>query len=88
MKVINNRVLVKPATPEEKTAGGLIIPDSAKEKPQRGEVIAVGNGTLDESMSVAVGDNVIYGKFSGQKIEHEGEEYVVLKQDDILVILN
>ena len=88
MKPINDRVVVKPADAEERTAGGLIIPDTAKEKPQRGEVVAVGPGKKDVTMSVKTGDVVLYGKYSGQELNYKGEDYLVIKQDDILVVLD
>ncbi len=82
-----DRVLVRPAAVEEKTIGGIIIPDSAKEKPLQGDVIAVGNGTKDEAMVLAAGDRVLYGKYAGTEIEHEGEKYLIMRQADILAIL-
>lgn len=82
-----DRVLVKPAPAEEKTIGGIIIPDTAKEKPSKGEVIATGNGTKDEEMIVKVGDTVLYGKYAGQEIEFEGEKYMIMRQSDILAVL-
>jgi chaperonin GroES len=82
-----DRVLVKPAAAEEKTASGIIIPDSAKEKPLRGEIIAVGNGTKDEEMVVKVGDTVLYGKYAGTELELEGEKYLIMRQNDILAII-
>ena len=88
MKPINDRVVVKPAPAEERTAGGLIIPDTAKEKPQRGEVIAVGPGKMDVTMSVKKGDIVLYGKYAGQELNYKGEDYLIVKQDDILVVLD
>ena len=87
MKPINDRVVVKPAPAEEKTAGGIIIPDTAKEKPQRGEVIAVGPGKDDNAMTVKPGDLVLYGKYSGQELQYEGTDYLIMREDDILVIL-
>ncbi len=87
MKPIADRVIIKPAAAEEKTKGGLIIPDTAKEKPQRGEVIAVGPGKDGNLMTVAVGDMVLYGKYSGQEISHEGQDFLILREDDILVVL-
>jgi chaperonin GroES len=90
MKPINDRVVVKPSKAEEKTKGGIIIPDTAKEKPQRGEVIAVGNGKSgkDEAkMTVKVGDIVLYGKYAGVELSHEGTDYIVMREDDILVVL-
>ena len=88
MKPINDRVVVRPADAEERTAGGLIIPDTAKEKPQRGEVVAVGPGKKDVTMSVKKGDVVLYGKYAGQELNYKGEDYLVIKQDDILVVLD
>lgn len=82
-----DRVLVKPAPAEEKTIGGIIIPDTAKEKPSKGEVVATGNGTKDEAMFVKVGDTVLYGKYAGQEIEFEGEKYQMMRQSEILAIL-
>ena len=79
--------MVKPAAAEEKTLGGIIIPDSAKEKPLKGEVVAVGNGTKDEEMVVKVGDNVLYGKYAGTEIEFEGEKYLMMRQSDIFAII-
>jgi chaperonin GroES len=87
MKPINDRVVVKPATAEEKTAGGIIIPDTAKEKPQRGEVIAVGPGKDGNAMTVKAGDIVLYGKYAGQEISYQGHDYMIMREDDILVIL-
>jgi len=88
MKPINDRVVVKPADAEERTAGGLIIPDTAKEKPQRGEVVAVGPGKKDVTMSVKAGDIVLYGKYAGQELNYKGDDFLVIKQDDILVVLD
>lgn len=87
MKPINDRVVVKPAAAEEKTSGGIILPDTAKEKPQRGEVIAVGPGKEDIKMTVSVGDTVLYGKYAGTELQHEGTDYLIMREDDILVIL-
>ena len=78
-----DRVLVKAAAAEEKTAFGIIIPDTAKEKPQRGEVIAVGPGKKDEPMTLAPGDSVLYGKYSGTEITIEGVEYLIMRESDI-----
>lgn len=88
MRPINDRVLVKPAAAEETTKGGIIIPDTAKEKPQRGTVIAVGPGKDDKAMTVKVNDVVLYGKYAGQEISHNGENYLIMREDDILVILD
>ncbi len=87
MKPINDRVVVKPMEAEEKTAGGIIIPDTAKEKPQRGEVIAVGPGKDGNLMTVAKGDIVLYGKYAGQEIHYQGQDYLIMREDDILVII-
>ena len=87
MKPINDRVVIKPAPAEETTKGGIIIPDTAKEKPQRGEVVAVGPGKDGNDMTVKSGDIVLYGKYSGQELNYEGEDYLIMREDDILVIL-
>ncbi len=87
IKPLADRVLVKPAPAEEKTVSGIIIPDSAKEKPLKGEVIATGNGTKDEEMIVKVGDNVLYGKYAGTELEWEGVKYLIMRQSDILAVL-
>lgn len=81
-----DRVLVKPALAEEKI-GGIIIPDTAKEKPLQGEVVAVGNGTKDEEMVLKAGDTVLYGKYSGTELEHEGEKFLIMRQSDVLAVL-
>lgn len=81
-----DRVLVKPAPAEEKI-GGIIIPDTAKEKPLQGEVVAVGNGTKDEEMVLKAGDTVLYGKYSGTELEHEGEKFLIMRQSDVLAVL-
>ena len=82
-----DRVLIKPAAAEEKTVGGIIIPDTAKEKPLKGSVIAVGNGTKDEEMVLKAEDTVIYGKYSGTEVELDGEKYLIMRQSDVLAIL-
>ena len=87
MKPVNDRVLIKPAPAEEKTKGGIIIPDTAKEKPQRGEVIAVGPGKDGKALTVKVGDVVLYGKYAGQEVSHEGADYLIMREDDILLVL-
>lgn len=87
IKPLADRVLVLPAPAEEKTIGGIIIPDSAKEKPLKGEVIAIGNGTKDEEMVVKPGDTVLYSKYAGTEIELDGEKYLIMRQSDILAIL-
>ena len=86
IKPLSDRVLIEPAKAEE-VVGGIIIPDSAKEKPLKGVVRAVGNGTKDEAMVVKVGDTVLYGKYGGQELEFEGEKYLIMRQSDILAIL-
>jgi chaperonin GroES len=87
MKPINDRVVVKPAAAEEKSSGGIIIPETAKEKPQKGTVTAVGPGKEDHKMTVQIGDTVLYGKYAGQEITFEGSDYLIMREDDILVIL-
>ena len=87
LKPLADRVLIEAAKAEEKTAGGIIIPDTAKEKPQRGKVIAVGTGKKDEPITVKVGDNVLYGKYSGTEINIEGKEYLIMRESDIFAIL-
>jgi len=87
IKPLADRVLVKPAPAEEKTESGIIIPDSAKEKPQRGEVLAIGSGTKEEEMVVKKGDTVLYGKYAGTELEWEGEKYLIMRQSDILAII-
>ena len=87
IKPLADRVLIKPAAAEEKTVSGLIIPDTAKEKPLKGEVVAVGNGTKDEEMIVKVGDNVLYGKYAGTEVELDNEKYLIMRQSDVLAII-
>ncbi|MEY4926800.1 MAG: hypothetical protein RI894_1236 [Bacteroidota bacterium] len=87
MKPINDRVVVKPALAEEKTKSGIIIPDTAKEKPQRGEVVAVGPGKEGKGMTLAVGDIVLYGKYAGTELSHEGIDYLIMREDDVLIVL-
>jgi len=87
MRPINDRVVVKPALADEKTKGGIIIPDTAKEKPQRGEIVAVGPGKDGNKMTVKKGDTVLYGKYAGQELSYEGEDYLIMREDDILVVL-
>lgn len=82
-----DRVLVKPVAAEEKTISGIIIPDSAKEKPLRGEVLAVGKGTKDEEMVLKAGDQVLYGKYAGTELEYEGGKFLIMRQSDVLAIL-
>ncbi|MDD2960947.1 MAG: co-chaperone GroES [Muribaculaceae bacterium] len=87
IKPLSDRVLIEPAAAEEVTIGGIIIPDSAKEKPLKGKVIATGNGTKDEEMIVKAGDTVLYGKYAGTEIELDGTKYLMMRQSDILAIL-
>ena len=84
IKPLGTRVVVKVQEAENKTKSGIYIPDSAKEKPQRGEIVAVGNGTKDEAMELKAGDIVLYGKYAGTKIELDGEEYLIMNQSDVL----
>ncbi len=82
-----DRVLVEPAPAEEKTASGIIIPDTAKEKPQKGQVVAIGNGKKDEPLTVKVGDSVLYGKYSGTEISIDGKDYLIMRESDIFAIV-
>ncbi len=87
VKPLADRVLILPNPAEEKTAGGLFIPDTAKEKPLAGKVVAVGPGTKEVEMEVKVGDQVLYGKYAGTELHIEGESYLIMKQNDILAII-
>ena len=87
IKPLADRVLVEPAPAEEKTAAGIIIPDTAKEKPQKGTVVAVGNGRKDEPMTVKVGDEVLYGKYAGTEITIDGNNYLIMRESDIVAIV-
>ncbi len=92
IKPLGDRILVKPLEQEEENVGGIIIPDTAKEKPQEAEVIAVGPGKMLESgerqaMSVSVGSKILYGKYSGTEIKYVGEEYLIIREDDVLAII-
>lgn len=87
IKPLADRVLIEPAQAEEKTASGIIIPDTAKEKPQRGKVVAVGPGKKDEPTTVSVGDLVLYGKYSGTEINIDGTDYLIMRESDILAIV-
>ncbi len=84
---LHDRVVVLPAAAETKSAGGIIIPDTAKEKPQRGTVLAVGAGKKDEPLTVKTGDTVLYGKYAGQEFEFEGKEYLIMRESDIVAII-
>lgn len=87
IKPLADRVLVEPAAAEEKTASGIIIPDTAKEKPQKGSVVAIGTGKKDEPLTVKVGDQVLYGKYAGTEITVEGKEYLIMRESDIFAIV-
>ncbi len=84
---LHDRVIVRSAPAEEKTAGGIIIPDTAKEKPQRGTVVAAGPGKKDEPMTVKAGDTVLYGKYAGTEISLEGNDYLIMRESDILAVI-
>ncbi len=84
---LSDRVLVEPQAAETKTASGLYIPDSAKEKPQQGKVVAVGKGKKDHDMTVKIGDTVLYGKYSGSELKFDGKDYLIMREDDILAII-
>ena len=84
---LSDRVIIEPAAAETKTASGIFIPDTAKEKPQKGLVVAIGNGKKDEPMTVKVGDNVLYGKYAGSELKLEGTDYLIMREDDILAII-
>ncbi|MFT5917916.1 MAG: chaperonin GroES [Flammeovirgaceae bacterium] len=87
IKPLADRVIVEPAAAEEKTASGIIIPDTAKEKPMRGKVVAVGNGKVDEPLTVKVGDSVLYGKYAGTEINVEGADYLIMRESDIYAVI-
>lgn len=87
IKPLADRVLIKPTAAEEVTMSGIIIPDSAKEKPLRGKVLAVGKGTKDEEMTLKEGDEVLYGKYAGTEIEYEGEKYLIMRQSDVFAVI-
>ena len=87
IKPLADRVLIEPAPAEEKTVGGIIIPDTAKEKPLQGTVVAVGGGTKDEEMVLKAGDQVLYGKYAGTELEHEGKKYLIMRQSDVVAVL-
>ena len=86
-KPLADRVLVEPSAAEEKTSSGIIIPDTAKEKPQKGKIVAIGNGTKDEKITVKVGETVLYGKYSGTEINIDGTDYLIMKESDIFGIV-
>ncbi|MCH8317680.1 MAG: co-chaperone GroES [Bacteroidetes bacterium] len=87
IKPLADRVLVEASPAEEKTAGGIIIPDTAKEKPQKGEVIAIGSGKPDEPMTVKVGDQILYGKYTGTDITVDDKDYLIMRESDIFAII-
>ena len=87
VKPLADRVLIQPSPAEEVTMSGIIIPDSAKEKPLKGEVLAVGPGTKDESMELKVGDTVLYGKYAGTEVELDGEKILIMRQSDVLAVI-
>ena len=84
---LQDRVVILPAPAETQTVGGIIIPDTAKEKPLRGEIVAAGPGTKDEQMALSVGDQVLYGKYAGTELEFEGTKYLIMRQSDVLAII-
>ena len=87
LKPLADRVLISPAAAEEKTGGGIIIPDTVKEKPLQGSVIAVGEGKSDEKMVLKEGDQVLYGKYAGTEVEFEGEKYLIMRQSDVVAVI-
>ena len=92
VKPLSDRIIIRPLEAEEKTAGGIIIPDNAKEKPQKGEVVAVGEGKIADNgqkiaMSLKKGDKVLYGKYSGTEVSIEGDEYLIMRESDVLAVL-
>jgi chaperonin GroES len=87
IKPLSDRVLIEPVAAETKTASGIFIPDTAKEKPQKGTVVAIGNGKKDEPLTVKVGDSVLYGKYAGTELKLEGKDYLIMREEDILAII-
>ena len=87
IKPLADRVLIEPAPAETKTVGGIIIPDTAKEKPLQGTIVAVGKGTKDEEMVLKEGDTVLYGKYAGTELEYEGKKYLIMRQSDVVAVL-
>lgn len=87
LKPLADRVLIEPLAAETKTASGIIIPDAAKEKPQEGIIVAVGNGTKDVEMTVSVGDKVLYGKYGGTEVKLDGKDYLIMRESEVLAIL-
>ena len=88
LKPLADRALVEPSAAETKTTSGIIIPDTAQEKPQKGMIVAVGKGTKENPLSVKVGDSVLYGKYSGTDLKYDGKDYLIMKESDILAIIN
>lgn len=92
LQPLQDRILIRPGKPEETTTGGIIIPDTAKEKPQQGEIVAVGKGKVEEGklieMTVKVGDKVLYGKYAGTEVTVEGEDLLIMRESDIFAIIN
>ena len=86
IKPLADRVLIEPAAAETKTSSGLYIPDTAKEKPQKGIVVAVGPGTKENPVTLSVGDTVLYGKYAGTELQHDGKDFLIMKENDILAI--
>jgi len=87
IKPLSDRVIVEPAAAETQTASGIIIPDTAKEKPHKGTVVAVGPGKKDHTMTVQVGDSVLYGKYAGTELKLDGKDYMIMREDDILAVI-
>ena len=87
IRPLADRVLIEPAAAETKTASGIIIPDTAQEKPQKGKVVAIGPGTKDNPITLKVGDNILYGKYSGTELTHEQSDYLIMREADILAII-
>ena len=87
IKPLADRVLVEPSAAETKTASGIIIPDTAQEKPQKGKIIAVGPGTKENPITLKVGDNILYGKYSGTELKHDNTDYLIMRESDILAII-
>jgi chaperonin GroES len=87
IKPLADRVLIEPAAAETKTSSGLYIPDTAKEKPQKGIVVAVGPGTKENAVTLSVGDTVLYGKYAGTELQHDGKDFLIIKENDILAIV-
>ena len=87
IRPLADRVIIEPSAAETKTASGIIIPDTAQEKPQEGVIVAAGNGKVDEPMTVKVGDKVLYGKYAGTEFKFEGADYLIMRESDILAII-